>query len=136
MFQIERASAQNQKPSGITVSYAKTLRKFLVASTLAACVVAIAKTLLFPLAGSSFEELWSALSILLFWHWLYFDAVDQRYHRPLSFGMQLQAFWWLSVPVYLLETRGKRGLLVIVAMLAAMIGPSLCSVLTALVLEG
>jgi len=48
--------------------------------------------------GSSTVSIWALVSVLLILNWVYFDAGHQKFHRPFSFGLFIQLYWWALIP--------------------------------------
>lgn len=93
-------------------------------------IVEILKAIYLPEAGNSLAQLWAAISVLLIWHWVYFDATNQKFHRPFSFGMCIQVYWYLAVPWYCIKTRGLKGLLIPVGFLFLLMAPEFFRAMT------
>lgn len=51
-----------------------------------------------------------SLTFMFAW-WVLDDAKAQKYHRPYEFGAFIFFAWPILIPVYLVETRGWKGLL-------------------------
>lgn len=53
---------------------------------------------------------WS-LTLMFVW-WVLEDGKKQKYHRPYEFGAFIFFAWPVVLPVYLVATRGLRGILI------------------------
>ena len=51
-----------------------------------------------------------SLTFMFAW-WVIDDAKEQKYNRPYEFGAFIFFAWPIIIPVYLVETRGWKGLL-------------------------
>ncbi len=58
--------------------------------------------------------------------WCLDDAKRQRFHRPYEFGAFIFFLWPFVLPAYLIRTRGWRGSLLFVAILALALLPAAC----------
>ena len=57
------------------------------------------------------ESLMGLSLALMFAWWIFDDAKKQKYHRPYEFGAFIFFAWPILIPVYFIETRGWKGLL-------------------------
>lgn len=89
----------------------KTLPIFWVSVTLILCLIQIILGIFEIKIRSSAVSIRALVSVFLIWNWVYFDAGHQQFHRPFSFGMFIQLYWWALIPWYLVKTRGWKGLL-------------------------
>lgn len=95
--------------------------------SLGAVVVSVCQIVflyLFKEPAYSLLSNWSIICAFMVWHWIYFDAVNQRYHRSFSFGLNIQLYGWLLVPSYLLVTRGKKAIYLMFWLMFCLFGPS------------
>ena len=55
-----------------------------------------------------------SLTFMFAW-WAFEDAKKQKYHRPYEFGAFIFFAWPVVLPVYLVATRGWKGMLLFLA---------------------
>ena len=58
------------------------------------------------------EQLMGISLTFLFAWWILEDAKKKKYHRPYEFGAFIFFAWPIIIPVYLVETRGWKGLFI------------------------
>ena len=58
------------------------------------------------------EQLMFVYITFMFACWILEDAKEQKYHRPYEFGAFIFFAWPILIPIYLVETRGWKGLII------------------------
>ena len=58
------------------------------------------------------ETLMGVALLIMFAWWAWDDAKKQKFHRPYEFGAFIYFAWPIVLPVYLIATRGWKGLLI------------------------
>src|SRR5262245_8773583 len=90
------------------------MRSFTLAALCILCVLTSAHEVIFPSqrAGfrASFQEIWSVVFALLVASWATADAQSRSCQRSFDFGFFIMSWWPLTLPFYLIRTRGIRGL--------------------------
>lgn len=80
--------------------------------------------------SSSTYSLWSIVFILLTVCWVDQDSRFGDFDRPFELGFLILVFWPVTLPWYLLSTRGSEGVLTILGLVTLYVGPWVAGLVT------